>query len=296
VQSHKVFDKIVIMKELDFINIIKKQTGGNLLGDDCAYIKELGIVVTQDNFVEDVHFKRSWATPFQIGYKAAVVNISDVLASGGKPEYITVGLSLPKDIDECFIKDFYKRVQAGLYGAKIVGGDITGADKIFISITAIGSTKGRRISSRAFAKPGYVLITRGKYGLSSKGLEELSNGKRSSENISAHLEPKLEPSFSEQISTKIKTDYAMMDTSDGLADALFRIAEASNCTIDADYIEGMFGAEDYNLIAAVPEEFLKELQDYYIIGRVKKYSDFLLKIGDKTFSNYDDLGLYNHFS
>ena len=91
------------MKELDFIKIIKTQTDNKLIGDDCAYIKELSIVVTQDNFIEDIHFKRDWATPYQIGYKAAAVNISDILASGAEPAYITVGLSLPSDIDNNFI-------------------------------------------------------------------------------------------------------------------------------------------------------------------------------------------------
>lgn len=283
------------MKELDFIEIIKNQTKSEFLGDDCAYLKDLNIVVTQDNFVEDVHFKKEWATPYQIGYKACVVNISDILASGAKPEYITVGLSVPNDIDDNFVKEFYKGVQAGSYGAKIAGGDITGGDKIFISITAIGSTLGRKISSRANAKEGYVVITKGKYGASAKGFEELKNGKIKSENIKAHLEPELMPDFSEMISTKIKTAYAMMDTSDGLADALFKIAKASNCTIKADYIEGMFGAEDYHLVAAVPRSFLKELKDYSIIGEVTKYCGYFLTIGDKNFSDYDELGLYDHF-
>lgn len=283
------------MKELDFINIIKKETNTNLLGDDCAYLKEFGIVITQDNFIEDIHFKRSWATPYQIGYKAAVVNISDILASGGRPEYLTVGLSLPNDVDENFVKDFYKGVNDGSYGAKVAGGDITGADKIFVSITAVGGTNGRKISSRAFAKPGYVVITNGEYGLSTKGLQELMEGKRESVNISAHLEPKINPHFSEQISTKIKSEYAMMDTSDGLADALFKIAEASACTIYTDYVEGMFGAEDYNLVAAVPKEFLSEIDDYYIIGNVEKYNGSYLKIGNRTFNDYDKLGLYDHF-
>lgn len=284
------------MKELDFINIIKQQTSSEFLGDDCAFLEKFGAVITQDNFVEDIHFKREWATPYQIGYKACAVNISDILASGGKPEYVTVGVSIPDDIDESFIKELYRGIQAGSYGAMVAGGDITGGDKIFISITAIGSTKNRRISSRANAKEGYAVITRGKYGLSSKGLEELINGKTDSENIKVHLEPKLSLDFSEQISTKIKSDYAMMDTSDGLADAMFKIAEASNCTIEADSIDGMFGAEDYNLVAVVPKEFLKEIQDYYVIGEVKKFCGYYLKIEDKTFSKYDELGLFDHFN
>ena len=70
------------MKEQDFIKIIQRQTESTYLGDDCAYLQDLGIVITQDNFLEDVHFRTDWATPFQIGYKAVSVNISDVLASG----------------------------------------------------------------------------------------------------------------------------------------------------------------------------------------------------------------------
>ena len=283
------------MKELDFINVIKKQTNSEFPDDDCAYLKEFGIVVTQDNFVEDIHFKRKWATPYQIGYKAAAVNISDIFASGGKPEYLSVGISIPNDIDIEFIKEFYKGIIAGSYGAKISGGDITGGDKIFISITAIGSTKNRKISSRSNAKAGYAIITYGEYGLSSKGLQELIKGEKVSKNILAHLEPKLNPNFSEDIAAQIEEDYAMMDTSDGLADALFKIAQASGCTIEADYIEGMFGAEDYNLVAAVPEHFLNKISNYYVIGKVKKYDGAYLRIENKSFSKYDELGLYDHF-
>ncbi len=87
----------------------------------------------------------------------------------------------------------------------------------------------------------------------------------------------------------------MMDTSDGLADALFQIAQASGVTIKTNYIEGMFGAEDYNLAAAVPEKFLNKIQGYKIIGKVFKYEDAPLVIADKKYKNYDELNLYNHF-
>lgn len=283
------------MKELDFINIIKNQIGKELAGDDCAYLRELGIVITQDSLVEDIHFKREWITPYQLGYKSVSVNISDILASGAKPEYITIALSLPPDIDGKFIKEFYRGASKALYGAKIAGGDITGAEKIFISIAAIGSTKGRRISSRKNAKPGYAVISRGKFGVSAAGLNELINGGNNKELINAHLEPKLDAKFSEAIASKIDKDYAMMDTSDGLADALFKIAEASGVAIEADYIDGIFGAEDYNLVAAVPVDFLSELKDYDLIGKVVEKQDCILKIGNKKYLQYDELGVYDHF-
>lgn len=278
------------MKEHDLIKIIKDYTKSEYLGDDCAYLKDLGIVVTQDNFVENVHFKREWATPFQIGYKAVAVNISDILASGAEPKYITIGLSMP-DLGEDFVKEFYRGIEAGSYGAKVIGGDITGANEIFVSITAIGSTMGRKISSRKNAKPEYVVISRGKYGESSKGLQELIDGKRESEFIKTHLEPKLDVEFSKNIALNIREDYAMMDTSDGLADALFQMAKASKVTIKTNYIEGMFGAEDYHLAACVPNWKNKE----EIIAYVYPFDGAYLQIDNKRYSNYDDLGLYNHF-
>ncbi len=284
------------MKELDLINVIKEQLGNEYIGDDCAYLPELGIVVSQDSLVEGVHFKREWATPWQIGYKSVAVNISDILASGAKPAYITIALSLPADITGTFVETFYKGAAEALYGAKIIGGDITGADKVYISITAVGTTKGRKISSRRNAKAGYKVITRGVYGLSSAGLEELRNGcSNNTKQKRAHLLPQLDEKFSRSISERITEDYAMMDTSDGLADALYKIAEASGLSIDSKFVEGMFGAEDYNLVAAVPESFLNQIDDHIVIGDVIERQDYVLKIQDKKYCCYDELGLFNHF-
>lgn len=283
------------MKEQTFINIIKNQTGDEYIGDDCAYLKDLGIVVTQDSLVEDVHFKLTWCTPYQLGYKAVTVNISDVLASGAVPKYITIALSLPASIDENFVEEFYKGAKSALRGAKIIGGDITGSDKVFISITAIGTTKGRKISSRKNAKIGDVVITKGEFGKSALGLKELKNGGKNLELIRAHLEPQLEERFAKEIATQIDCEYAMMDTSDGLADALFQIAQSSKVSIDSKIVEGIFGAEDYKLVATVPRKFLKRLTEYEIIGEVIERQDYILKIGEKKYYNYDELGLYNHF-
>ena len=283
------------MKELDFIKIINDITKSPFLGDDCAYLKEFGLVITQDNFVEDVHFKREWMSPFQIGYKATVVNISDILASGATPKYLSIGLSLPKDTDEGFIKEFYQGVISGANGAKVIGGDITGSSKIFVSITAIGSDKNRKISSRQNAKVGYKVITSGKYGLSSLGLNELINHGNDLSLIKAHLEPILNVKLSEVIASNIKTDYAMMDTSDGLADALYKIAEASKVTICVKKIDGMFSSEDYNLVAVLPEAFLSNITEYDLIGEVKTYDECYLNIDGKNYYSYDELKTYNHF-
>ena len=283
------------MKEQDFIKIIKNQIGNEYIGDDCAYLKDLGIVVTQDSLVENVHFKLAWCTPYQLGYKAVTVNISDVLASGAEPKYITIALSLPSSIDENFIEEFYKGAKSALRGAKIIGGDITGADKVYVSITAIGTTNGRKISSRSNARVGDVVITKGEFGKSSLGLKELKNSGDNLELIRAHLEPQLEENFAKEIATQINEEYAMMDTPDGLADALFQIANSSNVSINSKLVEGIFGAEDYKLVATVPRKFLEKITEYEIIGEVIEKQDYILKIDDKKYYNYDELGLYNHF-
>ena len=283
------------MKEQDFINIIKKQIGTEYIGDDCAFLKDLGIVVTQDSLVEDVHFKMNWCTPYQLGFKAVTVNISDVLASGAEPKYVTIALSLPSKTEKKFIEEFYKGAKSALRGAKIIGGDITGADKVYISIAAIGTTNGRKISSRSNAHVGDVVITKGEFGKSSLGLKELMTGGSDSELIRSHLEPQLEENFANEIATQINSEYAMMDTSDGLADALFQIASSSNVSIDSKFVEGIFGAEDYKLVATVPREFLKKLTEYEIIGKVVEKQDYILKVGNKKYYSYDELGLYNHF-
>lgn len=145
------------MNEKELIKIIKSTLNSEYIGDDCAYLPDLGIVVTQDSLVEDVHFKLDFITPFQLGYKSVTVNISDVCASGAEPKYLTISLSLPKYVDEKFVKDFYEGAKMAAGDVKIVGGDLTGSDKIYISASAIGSTKERKISSRSNAKPAIKL-------------------------------------------------------------------------------------------------------------------------------------------
>ena len=293
------------MKEKDLIQIIKSTLNSEYIGDDCAYLEDLGIVVTQDSLVEDIHFKLEYITPYQLGYKSVMVNISDICAAGAEPKYLTVSLSLPKYIDENFVKEFYEGAKKACENVKIVGGDITGSNKIYISITAIGCTKNRKISSRSNAKAGYKIIVSGEHGNSAKGLEILQNAQPDSceENkfLLAHLMPVAQKEFSKNIATTINQDYAMMDTSDGLADALMQIAKASKVSILVDTSKiphdskvsmdlVLYGGEDYQIVAAVPDNIAK---NYTIIGEVKA-GPASITIDGKIFTDIDEK-LYNHF-
>lgn len=301
------------MREKKFISIIKNTLNSKYIGDDCAYLNDLGIVITQDNLVEDIHFLRNSITPFQLGYKSIMVNISDICASGAEVKYLTVGLSIPDNIDENFIKEFYNGAKSAcnIY-AEIVGGDVTSSDKIFISVCAIGKTQGRKISSRKNAKIGYKVIISGHHGLSSAGLKLILEGKNQPKKfINTHLMPQAQIEFCKQISRNIKQDYAMMDTSDGLMDALSTIANESNVLLDIDFEKipidtdikqfenwqelVLFGGEDYGIIAVLPENFECEGT---VIGTVKSGLGVNLTLNNKKihYSKLDvEKKIFNHF-
>lgn len=305
------------MKETEILSVIKSIIGSKYIGDDCAYLKDLGIVISQDSLVEDVHFCLKYISAYQLGYKSAMVNISDIAASGGVPKYMTIALSLPKYISNDFVKDFYSGVKVACNGVEIVGGDITGSDKIMISITVLGTTLGRKISSRSSAQTGYAVVTSGIHGSSAGGLKLLFDGKTSPERlINAHLMPTAKVQFASIISQNIDVDYAMMDTSDGLADALYKIAQSSNKTIVVDFDKIvfdedlkllfpneyenmiMYGGEDYQIVAVIPKNFVKKISNCIEIGYVKDKQDTgLVEVHYKNDIQYlnDNEKCFNHF-
>lgn len=300
------------MKEKEFITIIKNTLNSPYIGDDCAYLKDLGIVVTQDSLVEDIHFSTKFISAFDLGFKAVMVNISDVVASGAEPKYLTVSLSLPSNVKEDFVEEFYNGCKKACGNdVQIVGGDITGSEKIYISISAIGKTLGRNISSRKNAKIAQKVIVSGIHGSSSAGLKLLLEGKNSPEKfIKSHINPVAQVEFGKKISTTVKEPYAMMDTSDGLMDGLSTIANESGVLLDIDFdkipydkdIEQfenwqdlvLFGGEDYQILATVPQNF----QGGFEIGVVKEGLGVNLKLRDKIthYSRQDvEEKVFNHF-
>lgn len=300
------------MKEKEFITIIKNTLNSPYIGDDCAYLKDLGIVVTQDSLVEDIHFSTKFISAFDLGFKAVMVNVSDVVASGAEPKYLTVSLSLPSNVKEDFVEEFYNGCKKACGNdVQIVGGDITGSEKIYISISAIGKTLGRNISSRKNAKIGQKVIVSGIHGSSSAGLKLLLEGKNSPEKfIKSHINPVAQVEFGKNISTTVNEPYAMMDTSDGLMDGLSTIANESGVLLDIDFdkipydkdIEQfenwqdlvLFGGEDYQILATVPQNF----QGGFEIGVVKEGLGVNLKLRDKIthYSKQDvEEKVFNHF-
>ncbi|EKE03375.1 MAG: thiamin-monophosphate kinase [uncultured bacterium] len=291
------------MKEDNFINLIKDllPESSSYIGDDTAYIAEKDLILTQDTLIEDVHFRQSTISPYDLGIKSIAVNLSDIAASGGIPAYALISLSLPQDINEDFVEEFYKGVRhiCNKYSTLVVGGDLTKADKITISITMIGFGNGVTPAKRSNAKVGDIVITTGESGSSAAGLwlletqvkdipEEIAN-----KFITAHINPIPRLQEGRDIVSFCKKPPALMDTSDGLADALYKICLQSNVSMEIDFgnipidkdlsdiahiaeinpLKWVFyGGEDYQLIGTVSQECLETLNSKQIsvivIGRV----------------------------
>ena len=266
-----------MIKEFEFLKTINNVLSKNdHLGDDCAYLKDLEIVVSTDALIEDVHFSFNYMTPYEVGKKALLVNISDILASGGKPKYALIALSGKLEND--FIKEFYRGINevAKDFDVEIIGGDLTSGDKITVSITVIDKTQKRNISSRSSAKAGYILAVAGEFGSSAKGLEELKSGIKDSYFINCHKFPILKQEISSNIAINAANPYAMMDSSDGLVDCIYRISNDSKIKININYNLipkktddkelVLFGGEDYSLVVAIHPDDFKKIEGLVKIG------------------------------
>lgn len=315
------------MKENRFLSIINNTlSDSSFLGDDCALTEE-GLYVTQDSLLEGVHFDLKTITPFQLGCKAVAVNLSDLASCLAKPKYITVSFSAPNSCSDSFVEEFYKGIDSVClkYGVKVIGGDITGGEKIYISITAIGERTSRFLASRNCAKAGHVLFTTGFHGLSAAGLCMLSN-KDFSEKflIDAHLQPIPKIKEAKMLADAIDSDIALMDTSDGLGDALYKIAYESGVCLKADFSKLktpaalnkiakkynrcaedwiFWGGEDYNLVGTAPEHVFNSLDKnlFTKIGTVVPYKDKNVIIENSETLRFIDKDVfeqksYNHFA
>jgi len=309
------------MKEDRLIQIISESlpSSSNYIGDDTAFIQNRDLILTQDTLVEDVHFRRTTISAYELGIKSISVNLSDIAASGGIAEYLLISLSLPLNIDENFVREFYKGVNdiCTIYNVKVVGGDITGSDKITISVSAIGKSAGLTPSKRSNAKPDDIVITTGMTGSSRAGLWLLETGFNDIDKdikekfIKSHTMPVPQLEIGRKIAEICQPQPTIMDTSDGLADALYKISKMSNVSMEIDaekipYDKDLkiiadfantdflnwvfFGGEDYQLVATVSEENYQKLQELNLsiipIGKVipaKADTEINVINGDRNF-------------
>ncbi|MBQ8476422.1 thiamine-phosphate kinase [bacterium] len=287
-------------KEFEFLKTINKIFPNRFLGNDCAYLDKYSIAISQDSLIEDVHFSRQFMTPYEIAQKALLVNISDILASGAKAEYFSIGLS--GNLDNNFIEEFYQGLYdiSKDYSLDLIGGDLTKSDKIMISVTILGNYKNRRISYRQNAREGYIAAAIGEFGSSAQGLYNLQNNIQDNYFINIHKKPVLYPELSSKIAKNTDYPYAMMDSSDGLFDCLYQIAEKSRVKINIDYTKiphktnnkdlVLFGGEDYCPVIALHPDDFKKFEDLIQIGTIDKGNGVYIdnqKVEYKSFKHFE---------
>ncbi|MDR0311029.1 MAG: thiamine-phosphate kinase, partial [Acidobacteriota bacterium] len=125
------------------------------IGDDAAVWLPSGArefwSVTTDMLVEEIDFRREWTTPRELGRKSIAVNLSDLGAMGAKPRFFTISLGMPANTTSRWVREFYEGLTfcGGEHGAVRAGGDLSGADKITISITAFGESENRKVAYRS---------------------------------------------------------------------------------------------------------------------------------------------------
>lgn len=143
------------------------------IGDDAAVVHNRGpfTLLTSDMMIEGVHFDLSYITFFQLGYKILAVNISDILAMGGKPKFFMLDIAVPSSFDSRNIRNIYRGMKklADIYGVAVVGGDTcSSGHDLLLSATLTG--EAARPIQRKGAQPGDGIYVTGTLGDASLGL------------------------------------------------------------------------------------------------------------------------------
>ncbi|MGR0219433.1 thiamine-phosphate kinase [Agromyces sp. ZXT2-6] len=251
-------------------------------GDDAAVVAapDGRVVVTTDLMVHGPDFRLAWSTPFDLGWKAAATNLTDVAAMGARPTGLVVAIAAPPTLGVDVLEGIADGLREGLAalapGAGVVGGDLSASPVLMISVTAFGDLEGRAPVLRSGARPGDAIAHAGARGDAARGLALLFARARDERGepdaaaavalrrehprlVAAQLAPA--PPVGAGVVAALAGATAMLDVSDGLARDARRIAEASGVGIDfrasalgTDPLTALAGAEDHGLLAAFPAD------------------------------------------
>lgn len=264
------------------------------VGDDCAVleIKNKQILVTTDLLVEGVHFDLSYMPLKHLGYKAVMVNLSDVYAMNGEAKQITVSIAVSNRFPLEALEELYAGIHlaCATYQVDLVGGDTTSSTKgILISITAIGEANKEDVVYRDGAKPDDLLIVTGDLGAAYLGLQVLErekqvfevnpNSQPDLENYTYLIERQLKPEARKDVVKLLKDlkvkPTSMIDISDGLSSEILHLCRQSKvgCNLYEDKIPldqqvittceefnmdsttiALSGGEDYELLFTISQD------------------------------------------
>lgn len=270
------------------------------VGDDAAVIGHEGgkTLVSVDMLVEGVHFDMTYTPLKHLGYKAAVVNFSDIYAMNATPTQIVIGLGVSNRYSVEALDELYAgtRLACERYGVDMVGGDVTGSKSgLLISITVIGTANEADIVYRSGAKPNDLLCVSGDLGGAYAGLLVLEREKAEYianpamqpklEGFEYVLERQLKPEARKDIVAMLKDLHikptSMIDVSDGLASEILHLCKASGvgCQLYEEKIPldpstvklakefqivpsvaALSGGEDYELLFTIDQKDYEQIQ------------------------------------
>jgi thiamine-monophosphate kinase len=253
-------------------------------GDDAAaWRSETSTeLATVDSMVEGVHFSLDTITWRELGWKSLAINLSDIAAMGGVPDYALVALGLPEDTLVEDISLLYEGMieLAGLTRTAIAGGNITRSPVVCVTVTIIGSSPEGRLLRRSTARPGETIAVTGHPGSAAAGLEVLRKKDRPAGTATKFLRdaflrpaPRLEEGLA-LVKCGVET---AIDTSDGLLADLRHICQSSRVSARVDIpaipihpavkesagdraLElALAGGEDYELLFTADEPVIKRV-------------------------------------
>ena len=221
------------------------------IGDDAAVLdfNDKNVVVTTDLLVEGVHFDLSYMPLKHLGYKAVMVNLSDVYAMNAEATQITVSIAVSNRFPLEALEEIYEGIETAskLYNVDVIGGDTTSSTKgLLISITALGVVSKDDVVYRKGAKPNDLLVVSGDLGAAYMGLQILEREKevyKVNPNSQPDLEPytyiverQLKPEARQDIIKLLKDlkvkPTSMIDISDGLSSEIIHLCKHSNVGCD----------------------------------------------------------------
>jgi thiamine-monophosphate kinase len=212
------------------------------MGDDAALLahpSSAHLVISTDLLVEDIHFSKNTSSFFDLGYKAAVANLSDIAAMGATPTYILVAVALPSHVRYGDWKDLYRgiSVPCKAHGVQLVGGDTSAShSSLFLAITILGQVEPGHALTRGGAHEGDIIYVSGSLGNSAAGLAYLthqaSRGKISNLRqpmkflVRRHLQPTPRIALGRLLSSR-RLASAALDLSDGLSGDIQHLCQQS---------------------------------------------------------------------
>ncbi|WP_010203306.1 thiamine-phosphate kinase [Salinibacterium sp. PAMC 21357] len=247
-------------------------------GDDSAVLAapDKRMVITTDMMIHGPDFRLAWSTPYDLGWKAAATNLSDIAAMGAVPTGLVVAIAAPNDTPVASLEAIADGLRDGCEtlapGCGVIGGDLSVSTVLTIVITAFGDLEGRSPVLRSGARVGDIIAVSGTLGLAAEGLRLLfTDGVVDGEPdaaaalalatqhpaaIAAQLRPA--PPIADGKAASLGGATAMLDLSDGLAIDARRIATASGVGLDlsAEAVGGrvqLDGGEDHSLLATFPK-------------------------------------------